>query len=186
MPAVVLTHSSWAGEPVCETNVGQSGQNTTLSIPFGNEASYEFAKKTWSEISSSPFIIVTHTDGCSPSTPDKVTERTYWETLPNEVTFDDAHRTIDAVCHEVAHENAVDAIDVSFGGVNPSNGNTNGTLPSGGNNGSGTGSNTGTNNSTGPSSDSCTSFSGTTEDGLPAASCGQNFDQTLDFVLFDL
>lgn len=108
-PTVILSHSSWVGQVTCK--------NKMIEVPFTSDAAYQRVSKSWSR--TGPFMIVTHTEGCAPST--KQDERTFW--LVKGLTFDDAHRTVDANALQVALEDVVGHMQINFGaGQTPSTG----------------------------------------------------------------
>ena len=107
MPSVVLSHSSWVGQVSCAAN-------DKVVVPFTSNKAYKFVKLVWK--ANSDFLLVTHTHGCS-SEVHNSEERTFW--VANGLQFNDAKRTVTVNAKQVAIEEAIDEIEITYGQSNP-------------------------------------------------------------------
>lgn len=184
--AVVLDHSSYVASTTCS--------DSGIVVTFTSTEAFNLACDSWSSVSSG-FVLVTYTDGCHG---DSDEQRTFW--LVESLNFSNGTLSIQAVVQEeVATEDAISGVDMTWGTYYPGNstsstssGSGTGSSSSGSGSASGTNGNGSTSSSSSSSSNSnstingssCGSAPSSVIDGLPAIDCGDaTFDTDLDNLI---
>ncbi|KAL8657415.1 MAG: hypothetical protein Q9226_001929, partial [Calogaya cf. arnoldii] len=104
-PAVVLGHSGYVGAVRC--------QGHHLNITFTDHEAFEYARTSWASVPS--FLLVTYTVGCGASND----QRSFWLIDHVKTGACDTCLTAD-VQKEIAIEDAMHGVDVSWGSYIPS------------------------------------------------------------------